>query len=60
VSSEDVVYLLHGLGVDTGIDLDRLVETGQWICEHLGIHPQTRAGNALAARKSECAQQHAL
>jgi len=50
VASEDVVYLLHGLGITTGIDLDCLVETGQWICAQLGIRPQTRAGNALAAR----------
>jgi len=60
VASEDVVYLLHGLGVETGIDLDRLVETGQWICGQLGIRPQTRAGNALAARKPEPATQQAL
>jgi len=52
VASEDVVYLLHGLGIETGIDLDRLVETGQWICQEIGIQPQTRAGNALAALKS--------
>jgi len=34
VASEDVVYMLHGMGVDTGIDLDRLVETGRWLSAH--------------------------
>lgn len=51
VATEDVVYLLEGLGVSTGLDLDQLVDTGQWICEQTGIRPQTRVGNALAAKK---------
>jgi hydroxymethylglutaryl-CoA lyase len=36
VASEDVVYLLHGLGVETGIDLQRLSETGRWLSALLG------------------------
>ncbi|NDE32884.1 MAG: hypothetical protein EB017_13355 [Betaproteobacteria bacterium] len=32
-------------------NLDQLVDTGQWICEQTGIRPQTRVGNALAAKK---------
>jgi hydroxymethylglutaryl-CoA lyase len=36
VASEDVVYMLHGLGIDTGIDLDALVDTGQWLAAQLG------------------------
>ena len=51
VATEDVVYLLEGLGISTGLDLDQLVDTGQWICEQTGIRPQTRVGNALAAKK---------
>ena len=51
VATEDVVYLLHGLGIDTGIDLDRLVDTGQWISAQLGRRSTSRAGNALAARR---------
>ncbi len=31
VASEDVVYMLHGMGIATGIDLERLVETGRWL-----------------------------
>jgi hydroxymethylglutaryl-CoA lyase len=53
VATEDVVYLLEGLGINTGIDLDQLVDTGQWICEQTGIRPQTRVGNALAAKKRQ-------
>ena len=51
VATEDVVYMLHGMGMDTGIDLDRLVEIGQWICGILGKEPASRAGRALAAKK---------
>ena len=36
VASEDVVYMLHGLGIETGIDLDALVDTGQWLAAQLG------------------------
>ncbi|HQX07155.1 MAG TPA: hydroxymethylglutaryl-CoA lyase [Zoogloea sp.] len=36
VATEDVVYMLDGLGVETGIHLDALVETSAWICERLG------------------------
>src|SRR5690606_1876267 len=36
VATEDVVYLLHGLGIETGLDLDALVDAGQWISAQLG------------------------
>jgi hydroxymethylglutaryl-CoA lyase len=51
VATEDVVYLLHGLGISTGLDLDRLVDAGQWISSFLGRKSMSRAGNALAAKK---------
>ena len=51
VATEDVVYMLHGMGIDTGVDLDRLVGIGQWICAVLGKEPASRAGRALAAKK---------
>lgn len=53
VATEDVLYMLNGLGIDTGIELDAVVETGQWISGHLGRKPSSRAGNALAARKEQ-------
>ena len=50
VATEDVVYMLHGCGVDTGVDLRKLVETGWWISEKLGREVQSRAGKALGGR----------
>ena len=51
VATEDVLYLLHGMGIETGIDLDSVVETGQWISSHLGRKANSSAGNALTAKK---------
>jgi hydroxymethylglutaryl-CoA lyase len=52
VATEDVLYLLHGLGIDTGIDLGKIVATGQWISGHLGRKAFSRAGNAIAAKQA--------
>lgn len=52
VSTEDVLYMMQGLGIDTGIDLERVVDAGQFISSHLGRKPVSRAGNALAAKRS--------
>jgi hydroxymethylglutaryl-CoA lyase len=52
VATEDVLYLLRGLEIDTGIDLDRVVATGQWISGILGRKAFARAGNALAAKRA--------
>ncbi|HEX4597292.1 MAG TPA: hydroxymethylglutaryl-CoA lyase [Burkholderiaceae bacterium] len=50
VATEDVLYLLEGLQIETGIDLGRVVQTGQWISGVLGRKATTRAGNAISAR----------
>ena len=55
VATEDVVYLLDGLGIKTGVDLDALVDIGQWICGVIGREPQTRAGRAIAAKHARAA-----
>jgi hydroxymethylglutaryl-CoA lyase len=52
VATEDVLYLMRGMGIETGIDLNSVVDTGQWISAHLGRKADSRAGNALAARKA--------
>ena len=52
VATEDVVYLLHGLGIDTGIDLDKLVDAGQFISEYLGRKPNSRAATALLNKRA--------
>ncbi len=51
VASEDVVFMLRGMGIDTGIDLDRLVDAGAFISGVLGRAPVSRAGKALLARR---------
>lgn len=57
VSTEDVLYLLHGLNIQTGVDLDAVVDAGQFISRHLGRKAASRAGNAIAARRSAEAAQ---
>ncbi|MBT9488090.1 MAG: hydroxymethylglutaryl-CoA lyase [Rubrivivax sp.] len=51
VATEDIVYLLHGLGATTGIDLDALVDTGAWISAQLGRPSGSRVARALLARR---------
>ncbi len=48
VATEDVVYMLEGMGLRTGIDLTRLVEAGRWISTLLGRDTQSRVGRAAA------------
>ena len=50
VATEDVLYLMRGLGIETGIDLKTVVEAGQFISHYLGRKVVSRAGSALAAR----------
>ena len=49
VASEDVVYMLEGLGLATGVDLGRLVETGLWLSDQLGRPTSSRVARASAA-----------
>jgi hydroxymethylglutaryl-CoA lyase len=51
VATEDVIYMLNGLGIRTGVDLDRLVDIGEWICAILGKSPSSKAARALAAKR---------
>jgi hydroxymethylglutaryl-CoA lyase len=51
VATEDVVYLLNGLGIPTGIDIDKLVDAGDYISKVLGRAPVSRAGRALLAKR---------
>ncbi len=51
VATEDVVYLLHGMGIATGIDLDQLIDAGQFISDFLGRKPHSRAANALLTKR---------
>lgn len=47
VATEDVVYMLHGMGIHTGLDLSQLVDTGAWISAQIGKPTNSRAGRAL-------------
>ena len=55
VASEDVLYLLEGLGIETGIDMDRLLDTAEFICAQLKRPTVSRAGRALAAKRQKAA-----
>ncbi len=52
VASEDLVFMLYGMGIETGIDLDALVDAGAWISERLGRPTASRVGRALLARRA--------
>jgi hydroxymethylglutaryl-CoA lyase len=53
VATEDVVFMLNGLGIDTGIDLDALVDAGTFISGVLGRAPISRAGKALLSKRDK-------
>ena len=50
VATEDVVYMLDGMGITTGIDLDRLAKVGRKVLEQLGRAPASKVAQALAAK----------
>jgi hydroxymethylglutaryl-CoA lyase len=50
VATEDVVYMLNGLGIRTGVDLERLVDIGRWICGVLGREPSSKVNQAYRKR----------
>jgi len=52
LSTEDLVYTLHNMGISTGVDMSKLVVTGTWISRALGIPNGSRSGAALAAKAS--------
>ena len=52
VATEDVVFLLDGLGIQTGVNLDALARAGAWISAELGRPPDSRVGRALLAKKA--------
>jgi hydroxymethylglutaryl-CoA lyase len=56
VASEDVIFMLHGMGIETGIDLDALVDAGAWISRQLGRAPASRTGKALLAKRGVAVQ----
>ena len=53
VATEDVVYMLHGMGIETGIDLDKLIDAGQFISTYLGRPTNSRAGKAVFNKRCD-------
>ena len=53
VATEDVVYLMNGLGIETGVDLDRLVDAGAYICAELGRAPSSKVARAVLAKRTK-------
>ncbi len=51
VATEDVVYMLHGMGIETGIDLEALVDAGAYISQFLNRPSLSRAATALLAKR---------
>ena len=52
VSTEDLVYMLHGMGIETGIDLDALIDAGVFISEALGRKPNSRVAQAVLNKRA--------
>jgi isopropylmalate/homocitrate/citramalate synthase len=52
VATEDVVYLLDGLGVETGVDLAKVYDAGRFICDALGREPASKVAKALASKRA--------
>ena len=50
VATEDVLFMLHGMGIETGVDLDRVATAGRYISEVLGKDPVSRVGQVLMYR----------
>jgi hydroxymethylglutaryl-CoA lyase len=55
VATEDIVYLLDGLGIDSGVDLSKVAEAGAYICHILQREPASRVAQALAAKRRRLA-----
>lgn len=52
LATEDLVFLLQGLGIESGVDMDKLLAAGQFIVQHLGCAPASKAAQALLAKRS--------
>jgi hydroxymethylglutaryl-CoA lyase len=55
VASEDVLYMLGGLGIETGVDMAKLLDAAEFICAQLKRPTVSRAGRALAAKREKSA-----
>ena len=51
MATEDVVYMLHGMGIETGVDLPALIDVGAYISKHLNRENRSKTGVALLKKK---------
>ncbi len=52
VASEDLLYMLNGLGIETGVDMDKLIAAGNFICDFLGRSSGSKVAQAIAAKRT--------
>lgn len=52
VATEDVVYMLKGLGADVKVSLEELIATGEWICQELSRSNGSKVAKALIAKQN--------
>ena len=55
VATEDVLYMLDGMGIETGVDMDTLLDTAEFICARLDRSTVSRAGRALGLKRKKAA-----
>ena len=53
VATEDLVYMLHGMGIQTGVDLDKLLVTADFICDALRRETQSKVGKAMGGKMNK-------
>lgn len=51
VATEDLVYMLQGMGIETGVDLEKLMVAGRYICEELGKNTESKVSKALSGKE---------
>ena len=53
LATEDLVYMLNGMGIESGVDIDGVIDAGEYICEALGKPTNSNAARALLARRGD-------
>ena len=51
MATKDVVNMLHGMGIETGIDLDKLIDAGKFVSDFLGRKPNSRVSTAVLGKR---------
>jgi len=51
VATEDLVYMLQGMGIETGVDMELLLGAGRYICEELGKSTESKVARALSGKE---------